>query len=193
MKVELRDVDTIQPYAKNPRINDEAVDAVATSIQEFGFRQPIVVDERGIIVVGHTRWKAAKQLGLAKVPVHVAKDLSAEKVRAYRLADNATADLAQWNYELLPIEMGELKAAGLDLDVLGFGDELGRIMDMAGLKQGLTDPDQVPEPPDEPVTRPGDVWQLGQHRLLCGDAGKAADVDGLLEGATIRLVNTDPH
>ena len=93
--------------------NDQAVDAVATSIREFGFRQPIVVDADGVIVCGHTRWKAARKLGLEKVPVHVATDLSPEKIRAYRLADNATNDLAEWDYELLPIELGDLQGHGL--------------------------------------------------------------------------------
>ena len=113
MKVELRKTDELKPYEGNPRQNDQAVDAVATSIREFGFRQPIVVDAEGVIVCGHTRWKAARKLGLEKVPVHVATDLSPEKVRAYRLADNATGDLAAWDYELLPIELGRPQGPGL--------------------------------------------------------------------------------
>jgi len=193
VKVELRKVSDIRPYEKNPRINNAAVDAVATSLREFGFRQPIVIDGDGVIVCGHTRWKAAQKLGLAKVPVHVARDLSAEQVRAYRLADNATADLASWDYELLPIEIGQLKEAGFDLGLIGFDDDkLAEIMVGAEMKGGLTDPDAVPEPPDAATTQPGDVWVLGEHRLLCGDAGKADDVDRLLGGQTIHLVNADP-
>ncbi len=193
MKVELRKTDELKPYEGNPRQNDQAVDAVATSIREFGFRQPIVVDADGVIICGHTRWKAARKLGLDKVPVHVATDLSPEKVRAYRLADNATNDLAAWDYELLPIELGALKDMDFDLGLLGFDENgLAKALDAGGVKQGLTDPDNVPEPPDEATTRPGDLWILGEHRLLCGDSGSTVDVDRLLDGQVIQLVNTDP-
>lgn len=192
MKVQLRPISEIRPYAGNPRRNDQAVDAVAESIRQFGFRQPIVVDSDGVIVIGHTRYKAAMKLGLEKVPVHVAKDLSAEQARAYRIADNKTAELAEWNYELLPIELGELQGMNYDLGLLGFSEEeLAKLLD-PGVKEGLTDPDEVPEPPDEAITQPGDLWVLGDHRLLCGDAGKTEDVDRLLDGNPVHLVNTDP-
>src|SRR4029453_10413316 len=102
---ELRAVDQIKPYPGNPRDNDAAVDAVAASLREFGFRQPIVVDTDGVVIVGHTRLKAAQKLGLAQVPVHVATDLTEAQVKAYRLADNATNEIAGWNYEMLPIEL----------------------------------------------------------------------------------------
>jgi len=161
MNVELRPLVEITPYEKNPRINDAAVAAVAESIRRFGFRQPIVVDEAGVIVCGHTRWKAAQKLGLENVPVHVARDLTPEQIRAYRIADNKTAELAEWNLELLPIELAELQGAGIDWSLLGFDqDELAKLLD-PGVKQGLTDPDEVPEPPDEAVMRPGDLWVLG--------------------------------
>ena len=192
MDIELRNIDDIRPYEANPRVNDQAVEAVAVSLREYGFRQPIVIDADGVIIVGHTRWKAAKKLGLAKVPVHVAKDLPPEKVKAYRIADNQTNTLADWDYELLPIELKDLQAADYNLDLLGFSaDELARILDPDGT-QGLTDPDDVPAPPDEAITRPGDLWVLGNHRLLCGDSSKAEDVDRLLDGARIQLVNADP-
>ena len=192
MKTTLRPLADITPYESNPRVNDKAVDAVAESIRRFGFRQPIVVDDAGVIVCGHTRWKAAQKLGLEKVPVHVAKDLTPEQVRAYRIADNKTAELAEWNMELLPLELAELKDAGIDWSLLGFDpDDLATLLD-PGVKQGLTDPDEIPEPPDEPITQPGDLWILGEHRLLCGDAGNAADVDRLLDGQPVHLVNTDP-
>ncbi len=192
--VELRGIDDIRPYERNPRINDPAVDAVARSLEEFGFRQPIVVDAEGVIVCGHTRWKAAKRLGLAKVPVHVARDLTPEQVRAYRIADNQTGTLAEWDFEILPIELVELREGGFDMDLLAFDEEeLARLLtEGAGVQEGLTDPDAVPEPPDEAVTQPGDLWVLGDHRLLCGDAGSTEDVDRLLDGAGIHLVNTDP-
>ena len=192
MQVKLLDINELRPYEQNPRINDAAVDAVAASIKEFGFRQPIVVDEENIIIVGHTRWKAAKTLGLKKVPVHVATGLTPEQVRAYRVADNKLAELAEWNLDLLPIELADLQAMDVDLGLLGFDqDELAKLLN-PDLKEGLTDPDDVPEPPDKAITQPGDLWILGEHRLLCGDAGKAEDVDRLLDGASIHMVNTDP-
>jgi DNA modification methylase len=192
MKIELRSLDSIKPYPNNPRINDDAVDAVAASLREFGFRQPIVVDSEGVIICGHTRYKAAQKLGLEKVPVHVAKDLSPEQIKAYRIADNQTASLAEWNYDLLPIELGELQAANYDLGLLGFDqDELAKLLG-GELQEGLTDPDEVPLPPDEAITQPGDLWILGNHRLLCGDSSKPEDLDRLLDGAVIHLVNTDP-
>ncbi len=192
MKVELRKLSAIRPYENNPRQNDAAVDAVAASIREFGFRQPIVVDEQGVIVVGHTRFKAALKLGLEEVPVHVARGLTPEQVRAYRIADNKTADLAAWDLDLLPQELAELDAAEFDLGLIGFSqEELARLLGEE-ITDGLTDPDEVPEPPDEPTTRPGDLWVLGEHRLLCGDSGNTEHVERLLGGAEIHLVNTDP-
>ncbi|MFW6124528.1 MAG: DNA modification methylase [Pirellulales bacterium] len=200
LDIELRDIDAIEPYESNPRDNDDAVDAVAASLREFGFRQPVVVDADGVIVVGHTRWKAAKKLGLAKVPVHVAGDLSAEQARAYRIADNQTNTLSDWDYELLPVELGELQSAEFDLELLGFdAEELGKLLE-SDVEPGLTDPDEAPEPPDDPVTQRGDLWVLpsaglgagGDHRLLCGDAAGEQDLDRLLDGASIDLVNTDP-
>jgi DNA modification methylase len=192
MKVEMRKVSDIKPYEKNPRDNDAAVDAVARSIQEFGFRQPIVLDAEGVIIVGHTRWKAAQKLGLETVPVHVATDMTPAQIKAYRIADNKVAELAVWDMELLPIELSELRGMDVDLAMLGFsGEELERMLGPTGTV-GLTDPDAIPEPPDAATTQPGDLWMLGEHRLLCGDAGKAEDVDRLLEGATVHLVNTDP-
>ena len=192
MKVELWKLDRIKPYERNPRQNDQAVDAVAESIRQFGFRQPIVVDAEGVIICGHTRYKAALKLGLDKAPVHVATDLSPEKIKAYRIADNKTADLAVWDLDLLPIELADLQGMDFDLGLVGFSqDELAKLLD-PGVQEGLTDPDNVPEPPDEAITRPGDLWILGDHRLLCGDSAKPEDVDRLLDGAKIQLVNTDP-
>lgn len=194
MKITLTPIVNVQPYDRNPRLNDPAVEALAGSLKEFGFRQPIVVDSEHVIVVGHTRWKAAKQLGLAKVPVHVATDLTPEQIKAYRIADNQTATLAEWDMELLPLELSDLQAMNFELGLLGFAeDELNRILsagDATG--EGLTDEDDVPEPPDDPITQPGDVWVLGKHRLLCGDSSKPEDLDRLLDGQVIHLVNTDP-
>jgi len=192
MEVLMWNIEDVKPYEHNPRLNDDAVDAVVASIREFGWRQPIVVDAEGVIIVGHARWKAAKKMALPQVPVHVATDLSPEKAKAYRIADNQTNSLADWDYELLPLELKDLQAADYNLDLLGFSaDDLAKILDPDGT-QGLTDPDDVPAPPDEAITKPGDLWILGNHRLLCGDSSKAEDVDRLLDGATIHLVNTDP-
>ncbi|GJQ29721.1 MAG: methyltransferase [Phycisphaerae bacterium] len=192
MLIEMRSIADVRPYDRNPRLNDGAVDAVAKSLREFGFRQPVVVDRDGIIVVGHTRWKAAQRLGLAQIPVHVALELSPEQARAYRIADNQTATIADWDMELLPDELSELKIAGFDMSLLGFDDD--RLAELMAPKanEGLVDPDDVPAPPDEAVTKPGDLWLLGEHRLLCGDSASAADVDRLLGGKRIDLVNSDP-
>jgi DNA modification methylase len=192
MKVERWKLERVKPYDRNPRNNDQAVDAVAESIRTFGFRQPLVVDADGVIVVGHTRYKAALKLGLEQVPVHVAKDLTPEEAKAYRLADNRVGEIAEWNLELLPIEIAELQGLDFNLELLGFdSDELAKLLD-PGVQDGLTDPDEVPEPPEEPITRPGDLWILGDHRLLCGDSSNPEHVDRLLDGANIHLVNTDP-
>ena len=123
MKIEQWEIERVKPYDKNPRRNDKAVEAVAKSIREFGFRQPIVVDAAGVIVVGHTRYKAALKLGLKTVPVHVAADLTPQQARAYRIADNRTNEAAEWDIDLLPIELGELRDDGADLKLLGFTDK----------------------------------------------------------------------
>ena len=190
--VELRNIDAVRPYERNPRLNDQAVDAVAASLKEFGFRQPIVVDADGVIIAGHTRWKAAKKLGLAKVPVHVATDLTPEQVRAYRIADNKTGELAEWDLEILPIELSELREGGFDLDILGFDEEeLAKLLG-GDVAEGLTDPDSIPEPPDAAITQRGDIWILGDHRLMCGDSSDANDLDKLLNDNKIGLLCTDP-
>lgn len=194
MKIKLTPIDDIRPYENNPRVNDNAVEAVAKSLKEFGWRQPVVVDTDGIIVVGHTRWKAAKHLGLEKIPVHTAEDLSPDQIKAFRIADNATGEIAEWDMNLLPLELAELQEMNFELGLLGFAeDELNRLLasgDATG--EGLTDEDDIPEPPDDPITQPGDIWVLGKHRLMCGDSSKPADLDRLLDGQVIHLVNMDP-
>lgn len=192
MKITLRPLSSIAPYDRNPRQNDAAVDAVAASIREFGFRQPIVVDAAGVIIVGHVRYRAAEQLGLARVPVHVAENLTPAQVRAYRLADNRTNELADWDLEKLGLELAELREAHYDLATLMLGDDWLAEALAAGGIAGLTDPDDVPAPPDAAITQPGDLVFLGKHRLLCGDSSKPADIDRLLAGERIHLVNMDP-
>lgn len=190
--VEERPIEWLKPYDKNPRKNDAGVDEVAQSIVSYGFRQPIVTDEHGVIIVGHTRYKAALKLGLKTVPVHIARGLSEAQIKAYRIADNQTATLSGWDFDLLPLELAELKTMGFDLELTSFSPaEIERLLN-AGSNPGLVDPDDIPEPPAEAVTQPGDLWILGNHRLLCGDSSKPEDVDRLLDGAKIHLVNTDP-
>jgi len=192
MEIETWPVDRPIRYARNARkLSARAVDTVAASLKEFGFRQPIVVDCDGVVVCGHTRLAAAKKLGLESVPVHVASNLSPAQVKAYRLMDNRSHEESSWDLDLLPLELLELKELNCDLALTGFDtDELNRFI--AGGRQGLTDEDAVPEPLEEAVSRSGDLWIMGEHRLLCGDSAKREDVDRLVEGGPIDLVNTDP-
>ncbi len=149
MQVVEMDIGALKPYEKNPRINDQAVDAVARSLQEFGWQQPIVVDANKVIIIGHTRLKAAKQLGYQKVPCVVAEGLTPEQVRALRIADNKTGEIAEWDFKLLPEELQALCGAGYDATLTGFSlEDIGDIL--AGEDapiDGATDPDAVPEPP----------------------------------------------
>ncbi|HYH64256.1 MAG TPA: DNA modification methylase [Urbifossiella sp.] len=192
MEVEMWPVSRLKPYPQNPRHNDAGVDAVAASLKEYGFRQPIVVDEQDVIVVGHTRYKAALKLGMTEVPVHLARGLTAEQARAYRIADNQTATLSAWDDGLLAAELAALQAADFDLALTGFAEDdlLALLADPPAA--ALADPDDVPEPPAVPVTRPGDLWAVGRHRLLCGDATKAADVARVLGGEPADVLLTDP-
>jgi DNA modification methylase len=192
MHVELWSLDRLAPYESNPRRNEHAVEAVADSIRRFGFRQPIVVDADGVIVVGHTRWKAAAKLGLTEVPVHVALDLPPEQARAYRIADNKLNELAEWDWDLLHHELSLLGSSDISLAGLGFspGELDGLLTPRTG--QGLTDPDEVPGPPPEATCKPGDLWLLGEHRLLCGDSSSRTDLSLLVEDRPVHLVNTDP-
>src|SRR5262249_15479251 len=151
MFVEMRPIDSIRPYENNPRLNDAGVDAVAASLREYGLAPPIVVDENGVIIVGHTRFKAALQLRMKEVPVHVAVGLTPAQARAYRIADNQTATLSSWDQDKLPLELIELQKLDFDLNLTGFsGDELQRLLAPPGT-EGLTDPDDVPEPPEDAV------------------------------------------
>ena len=192
MKIEDWPLTSIRPYEQNPRVNDAAVGAVADSIERYGFRQPIVVDGAGVIVCGHTRLRAAERLGLEKAPVHVADDLTDEQARAYRLADNKSAGLAEWDDAKLARELEGLLEMGMDLESLP-GFDAGEIAALtASPTEGLTDPDEVPEAPEEPETLPGDLWILGEHRLLCGDSADPDHVCVLCEGELVQLVHTDP-
>lgn len=181
-KIILKSVDEIIPYANNPRRNDKAVDAVAESIKQFGFKQPIVIDGGGVVVCGHTRLKAAKKLGIKTVPCIVADDLTPEQIKAYRLADNKTAELAEWDMELLPLELDDLQ----EFDMTLFGFELPKG------KAEVTEDDYEITVPAEPRTKPGEMYQLGRHRLMCGDSTSAKCVQALAGGAQMDMLLTDP-
>jgi len=191
MDVQQVAIDKVIPYVRNPRRNDAAIDKVAASIKEFGFRQPIVTDCEMVIIVGHTRLMAARKLGLTKVPVHVANGLTSAQVKAYRLADNRVHEEAEWNDDLLAIELADLQGAGFDLSLTGFDDdELASLL--AEGNEGLTDPDEAPPVEEVAVSQSGDLWLLGKHRLLCGDSTKPADLDRVMDGNKADLIITDP-
>ena len=192
MKIEIVDINTIKPYENNPRkLKDSAIEKVAKSIKEFGFRQPIVVDKEKIIVVGHTRYRASKKLGLTNVPITIADNLTPEQINAYRIADNRTNEEAEWDIELLKTELKDLQLKDFDLDLTAFDeDQLNNFLFEE--KDGLTDEDAVPETPEEPITKLGDIWKLGNHRLMCGDSTKEDDVKELINNNKIDLIYTDP-
>ena len=173
-------IEEIIPYENNPRNNDDAVESVANSIKEFGFKQPLVLDKDNVIVIGHTRFKASKQLGLEKVPCIYADDLTDDQIKALRLADNKTGEIATWDFDKLEIEFEDID---LNLEPFGFEflDETDEIIE-----------DEVPDIPDEPKSQIGEIFRLGDHYLMCGDSTSKEDVDKLLNGAKIDLVCTDP-
>lgn len=183
MEIIIKGLDEIRPYENNPRVNDGAVGAVAESIREFGFQQPIVVDRDGVIIAGHTRYKAAQKLGLTEVPVVVAGNLTDEQVRAYRLADNKTGELAEWDFSALEEEL-----AGIgELDMSLFGFEPKEMKE----PEEITEDDYEEEPPEVPKARVGDIYQLGRHRLMCGDSTDVQSVQKLCQGQ-VDLLLTDP-
>lgn len=184
MQVKTVSIDKIKPYENNPRNNDDAVDAVANSIKEFGWQQPIVVDNGGVIIAGHTRYKAAKQLRLKEVPIVVADNLTKEQVNAYRLADNKSGELATWDDDELQEELDKI----LDIDMTDFGFDLETELE----DDEVIDDDYEEEVPEEPKSKLGQVYQLGRHRLMCGDSTKPEDVKKLMNGVQADLLITDP-
>ena len=191
LTVETWPVDRLIPYARNPRKNDAVVDKMTAAIKEFGFRIPIVARSDGSIIDGHLRLKAAQRLGMTEVPVALADDLSEAQIKAFRLLANRSVAWAEWDNELLALELKDLQEAGYDLGLTGFdGSELKNILEDSSA--GLTDEDAVPEAPAEPVTKPGDIYVLGNHRLLCGDSTVLANVEKVLDGALADMVFTDP-
>lgn len=184
LKIEYVKTADLISYANNPRKNDAAVDKVAESIREFGFKNPIIVDGNNEIIAGHTRLKAAEKLGIDKVPTIKAEDLTPEQAKAFRIADNKTHEFAEWDMELLTMELAEL-----DGMFTGFDDL--EIEDLLSINQEVEEV-EVPEPPEVPTTKRGDIWQLGRHRLMCGDSTSQADADSLMDGEAVDLFVTDP-
>jgi DNA modification methylase len=192
MEIQTVGIDEVIPYAKNPRKNDAAVDKVAGSLKEFGWRQPIVVDAEMVVIAGHTRLAAARKLQLKEVPIHIATDLTANQIKAYRIADNRVSQEAKWDDDLLALELADLDLENYDLSKTGFNDdELAALMAEA-ITEGLVDEDQVPPEPETPVTVLGDIWQLGRHRVMCGDSTSIDAVDTLMETRPADMVFTDP-
>jgi DNA modification methylase len=191
--VEMWPTNRLVPYARNPRKNDAAVDRMAASIQEFGFKIPVLARSSGEVVDGHLRLKAARKLGLTEVPVILCDEWTEAQVKAFRLMVNRSVTWADWDPDLLGLELLELKGLDFDLDLTGFDSaQLERYLADLDVKPGLTDEDDAPEPPEKPVSQPGDLWLLGKHRVLCGDTTKSADVERLMAGEKADLVFTDP-
>ena len=178
-------------YARNPRKNDHAVDRVAAAIKEFGFRVPIVAKSDGLVVDGHLRLKAAKKLGMETVPVLLADDMTDIQIKAFRLSVNKMAEIAEWDDELLALELTELEELGFDLELTGFTlDEIAELSPK--ITEGLTDEDAVPEVPETPITKLGDVWLLDKHRVMCGDSTSIDAVEQLMNGQKADMVFTSP-
>mgnify|MGYP002023513572 FL=1 len=169
---------------------------VAKSLEEFGFQQPLVLDANNIIVVGHTRFRAAKQLGLETVPCVIADHLSSEQINAYRIMDNKSAEYASWHDGLLVQEMASLLESNYDLELTGFSNielkDMGLDVNLGFVDEGFIEDDDVPDLPDEPVTKQGDVWILGNHRLVCGDSTDPLILNDLMGSQKADLVLTDP-
>jgi DNA modification methylase len=191
-RVERRRTAALVPYARNARTHSEAqVAQIAASVREWGWTVPVLVDEAGGIIAGHGRILAAQVLGLDEVPVMVAAGWTEAQKRAYVLADNRLALNAGWDTDLLKLEVGDLKESGFDLGLMGFGeDELAALL--SNPTAGLTDEDAVPEAPTDPITVLGDVWLLGRHRVMCGDARMVDSMDRLMDGGRPDMVFTDP-
>ena len=186
LKIIYKKINDLIPYANNPRNNDIAVELLKNSIKEFGFKVPIIVDKDGEIVAGHTRLKAAKELQLEEVPCIIADDLTPEQVKAFRLADNKVGELAEWDFDLLDLELEELENVNFDME--GFGFEFNLQKEEAG----VIEDDFDCELEEETNIKQGDIFQLGRHRLMCGDSTSLEDVQKLAGGVQVDLLVTDP-
>jgi len=188
MKVINKKTSDLIPYANNPRKNDAAVDKVAASIKEFGFKVPIVIDKDNVIVTGHTRLKAANKLGMEDVPCVIADDLTKAQIKAFRIADNRVSEEAEWDMDMLSVELECIGELDFDIDVLGFDEkELNGILEQDEVVEDEFDE----EPPENPISKRGDIWLLGRHRVMCGDS-TSDDVDVLMDGNKADMVFTDP-
>lgn len=184
-KIVMLPVSEVRPYDKNPRKNTNAVKFVKASIEQFGFKVPIIIDSNRVIVCGHTRLLAAKSLGMSEVPCIMADDLTDDQIRAFRLADNKVGEFAEWDMDLLGDELDAI-ADACDIDMGDFGFDLSGDDEETEIVE-----DEVPEEV-EPVCKKGEIWQLGEHRLMCGDSTSADDVAKLMEGSKANLLFTDP-
>ena len=185
MKIRMVSVADISPYEKNAKMHpDEQIAHIANSIREFSFQQPIVLDKHNVVIIGHGRLLAAKKIGLSEVPVLYADDLTDAQVKALRLADNKTNE-SEWDFSMLETELDDLR---LDFDMSDFGFDL----DDESLQSVGVQEDEVPEPPEEPRSKVGDLYQLGEHRLICGDSTDVAVIDRLMDGVKADMLLTDP-
>lgn len=192
-RVERWSLDKLTPYARNARTHSPAqVDQIAASMREWGWTNPILVDEAGQIIAGHGRLAAAHKLGLKDAPVMVASGWTEAQKRAYVLADNKLALNAGWDSEMLLLEINDLQGMDFDLDLTGFSAEEIAALTPVQMEDGLTDEDETPEPPVNPITVVGDVWTLGKHRLMCGDSTSIDAVEKLMDGQKADMVFTDP-
>jgi DNA modification methylase len=192
--VETWGIDRLRPYVSNPRKNDHAVERVAVAIKEYGFRVPIVARSTGEVVDGHLRLKAALSLGLKEVPVVLADDLTEAQIKGFRVSVNRMAELAEWDMTLLRAELIDLADLNFDLAMTGFDEAFldDLLAEPDGEGEGLTDPDEAPPVPEHPVSRPGDLWILGPHRLICGSSTDPDTVARVLGGVAPNLMVTDP-
>ena len=182
MEIVNKNIEEIKMYENNPRNNDGAVEYVANSIKEFGFKVPIVLDKNNVIVAGHTRYKAAKLLKITEIPCIIADDLSDEQVKAFRLIDNKAAELASWDIDLLNLELENIK----DIDMELFNFEISNILD------NVVDDEYEVELPEDPKTKNGNIYKLGNHYLMCGDSTNPDDVKKLMNNQLADLIVTDP-
>lgn len=183
INVVMMKISDLKDYENNPRVNDKAVEAVANSINSFGFKVPVIVDKNNVLICGHTRVKAAKKLGMTELPVIVADDLNEDQIKAFRIADNKTAEIADWDMDKL---IEELKSIEMDMEQFGF-DDLEKLLDREVLED-----DFVEELPEVPYSKKGDIFVFGKHRLMCGDSTKEEDVKKLCNGEQMDMVFTDP-
>ena len=186
-------VSSLIPYVNNSRTHsDEQVTQVASSIKEFGFTNPILIDDTNGIIAGHGRLLAAKKLGLDEVPCIILEGLTEAQRKAYVIADNQLALNSGWDLDKLKLEIDGLEELDFNIDLLGFDDDFLSDLLEEEPNDGLTDEDTVPEPPETPVSVLGDIWKLGNHRLMCGDSTSIDAVEKLMDGQPVDMVFTDP-